>query len=40
MIKIKAFFSKIRAIYFNFDKRAGETSLPLTPSSYAPEWNG
>ena len=35
MDTIRAFFSKIRALFSNFCKRAGETS-PFPPSSYAP----
>ena len=35
MDKIRAFFSKIRALFSNFWKRAGETSPPPPPSSYA-----
>ena len=31
---VRAFFSKIRTLFFEFSKRAGETS-PLLPSSYA-----
>ena len=37
MTSIRAFFPKIRTLFFDFQKRAGETSLsPLPPSRYAP----
>ena len=34
---VKAFFFKIKALFFNFEKRAGETSPPpFSHSSYVP----
>ena len=35
MTKIRTLFLKIRALFSNFQKSAGETS-PSSPSSYAP----
>ena len=33
---MRAFFPYIMALFFNFQKRAGETSPPSPPSSYTP----
>ena len=37
MTTIRAFFLQIRALFSNFQKRAGEASLPSPPSNYVPE---
>ena len=38
MATIRAFCPQIRALFSNFQKRAGET-YPLPPSNYAPEFH-
>ena len=35
---VRAFFSKIKADFFNFEKRAWETFAP-PPSSYVPDYD-
>ena len=35
MTTIRAFFLQVKPLFSNFRKRAGETSPPLPPSSYA-----